>query len=158
MNHNNSTNPHEIETCLTQYLLHVVPRYLARVGMKRVIKLLQADGNAELLEIIITILISSTKSDSVEGNTHFESSPVVVPTLGGTSIPLSDEKTDQKNDEKISPEIEIFDWLDAFTALNRFDLMIRFFSKEFIAAIVQSLHNSMKDDADNVILKYRPLA
>ena len=81
-----------------------------------------------------------------------------MPTLGGTSIPLSGEKTDEKTDEKASPEIEIFDWLDAFTALNRFDLMIRFFSKEFITAIVQSLHDSMKDDAENVILKYRPLA
>ena len=130
--------------------------------MKRVIKLLQADGNAELLEIIITILISSTKSDPIAENSRLESSPVTALSLDGTSIPLSDEnsdeKTDQKTSEKISQEIEVFDWLDAFTALNRFDLMIRFFSKEFIIAIIDTLHDSMKDDSENVILKYRPLA
>ena len=37
---------------------------------------------------------------------------------------------------------EIFQWLSSFTTLNRFSLMIRFFSKDLILSIVEKLKES----------------
>ena len=119
------------------------PRYLARVGLKRVIKLLQADANAELLESIIIILLSDSKSKCV--NKEIEKTEETALTLPGTS----------SSKEKDFDEIVIYNWLESFTELNRFDLIVRFFSKDLILDIIQTLNSSQEKAAGSVALKYQ---
>ena len=119
--------------------------------MKRVLKLLQTDGNAELLETIIVLLLSvGDKCPAAEPESHF-----IVGTSG------NDEECHSKIITPICGELmngteqhfeasEVVQWLSSFTTLNRFSLMIRFFSKDLILSIIEKLKES-NDPRDHLI-------
>lgn len=130
-------------------------RYLARVGLKRVMKLLGGDGNAELLENIISTLLISGNDKSTSDNYY-----------GGLSAEkISEEKLNEISglktneattiDNKSYKEIEIIDWLQDFTTLNGFDLMIRFFSKPVITDVCTFLRESPHEEHANILMKYQ---
>ena len=132
-------------------------RYLSRVGLKRVIKLLQADGNAELLESIILVLLSPVEGKfPVRKNYQMdvENEQFQISDRSDENV-CSESGIPVMFDNKMLDEIESLDWLQAFTALNRFDLIIRFFSRELINGIIQILELSKKEGYEELILKYK---
>ena len=132
-------------------------RYLSRVGLKRVIKLLQADGNAELLESIILVLLSPVEGNFPAQKNHqkdVENEPFQISDRSDENV-YSESGIPVMFDNKMLDEIESFDWLQAFTALDRFDLIIRFFSRELITGIIRILELSKEEGYEELILKYK---
>jgi hypothetical protein len=130
-------------------------RYLARVGLKRVKKLLQGDGNAELLENIISTLLLCKNDNNTSDNYYGETSPEKISEKHPNVT--SNLKTNEAIivDNKSYKEIEIFDWLQDFTTLDRFDLMIRFFSIPLIQDVCTVLRESMHEEHANILKKYQ---
>ena len=138
------------------YSLYCI-RYLSRVGLKRVIKLLQADGNAELLESIILVLLSPIESEfpaRKEIQKGTENIPLQISDRCNENVP-TEFGIPVMFDNKVLYGIESLDWLEAFTALNRFDLIIRFFSRDLITNIIRILEFSKKEGYEDLILKYK---
>jgi hypothetical protein len=144
-------------TIITITLMRMIEffRYLARVGLKRVMKLLGGDGNAELLENIISTLLICGNDNSTSDNYYGELSAKKISEEKPSEI--LDLKSNEATtiDNKSYKEIEIIDWLQDFTTLNRFDLMIRFFSKPLILDVCTFLRESPHEEHANVLMKYQ---
>jgi hypothetical protein len=121
-------------------------------------KLLQTDGNAELLEAIILLLLSvgpdypvtetenqiiKTSNDTT--NNHEECHPRIVK-------PENEDILDVIEQQPKS--LKVLQWLDSFTSLDRFSLMIRFFSKDLILSIVGKFNESADPQYHLIALKY----
>ena len=150
------------KTCKNLISLHIshllCHRYLTKIGLKRVMKLLQTDGNAELLETIIILLLSvgadcpvtepenkiTKKSDDTIDNHEECHSQVVAP-----------KNEDMLNLVKQQPKsLEVLQWLSSFTSLDRFNLMIRFFSRDLILSIVEKFNEPADPQYHLIALKY----
>ena len=119
----------------------LINRYLSRVGRKRVIKLLQADGNAELLQIIIEILLSVSEISVVDDTMAIKRGPIS-PAVNNDDSEMSNAIKNCIVDKAFST-VEALQWLDALTGLDKFNLMILFLSKDLIADIIRTLHTSV---------------
>jgi hypothetical protein len=131
-------------------------RYLHRVGLKRIMKLLKNDGNAELLESIILIILSGEKSCAIvqDENRVIENiveTKVVVDNSVATVAEIASTKS---VDESQFVGQEVLEWLEAFTAISTFKLMVRFFSKEVILDIIRTLQVSEVNSFRDAALKY----
>ena len=121
-------------------------------------KLLQTDGNAELLETIIMLLLSVVDDcPASELESHI----------------MKESINTKNNDEECQSQIMIpkciesmnviehhskasivLQWLTSFTTLDRFGLMIRFFSKDLVSSIVAKFQESTDPQNHLIALKY----
>jgi hypothetical protein len=56
--------------------------------------------------------------------------------------------------EQQPKSLEVLQWLKSFTSLDRFSLMLRFFSKDLISSIVEKFYESADPKYHLVALKY----
>lgn len=121
-------------------------------------KLLQTDGNAELLETIIMLLLSVGADDPV---TETENKIIKKSNdITNDHEECLSQKVTPKNEntldviEQQPKSLEVLQWLSSFTSLDRFSLMIRFFSKDLISSIVEEFNESVDPKYHNIALKY----
>jgi hypothetical protein len=130
-------------------------RYLRRVGLKRIMKLLKNDGNADLLESIILIILSGKKSCVTAQDENFVIENIVeTKVVVDNSVAVAEIASTESVDELQFVGQEVLEWLEAFTAISTFKLMVRFFSKEVILHIVRTLQVSEINSFRDAALKY----
>lgn len=121
-------------------------------------KLLQTDGNAELLETIIMLLLSVGADDPVTetenkivqksndaNNNHEERLSQIVKFENEEILDVIEQQP---------KSLEVLQWLSSFTSLDRFSLMILFFSKDLISSIVEKFNESADPQYHLIALKY----
>lgn len=131
-------------------------RYLHRVGLKRIMKLLKNDGNAELLESIILIILSGKKNcPTVQDENSVIDNVVENVVIADNKVATVAEIVSTESvDESQFVGQEVLEWLEAFTTISTFKLMVRFFSKEVILDIVGTLQVSDVNSYRDAALKY----
>jgi hypothetical protein len=121
-------------------------------------KLLQTDGYAELLETIIMLLLSVGADDPVS-----ETENKIVKKSNDTTNNHQEclsQILSHKNQEILDvteqqpKSLEVLQWLKSFTSLDRFSLMLRFFSKDLISSIVEKFNDSADPKYHLIALKY----
>ena len=120
-------------------------------------KLLQTDGNAELLETIIMLLLSVGVDDPVtetENKIVKKSTDTINNHEERLSQIVKPENEETLNVEQQPKSLEVLQWLSSFTSLDRFSLMIRFFSKDLISSIVEKFNESADPQYHLIALKY----
>lgn len=127
-------------------------RYLSRIGKKRVIKLLQADGNAELLQIIIEILLSVSEVSLFHDTIAIKRNPIASEVCNDDSE-MSNTVKNCINEKSIG-DVEALQWLDALTGLDKFNLMMFFLSKDLIVNITRTLRTSVNMHYHDVADRY----
>ena len=126
--------------------------------MRRVVKVLQADCNAELLESIILVLISSTTNDQTDQIETQKGSKNISSNGSTEIIDSSETEILRMSRNEHYDEIDVYDWFEAFTTLKRFDLTIRFFSRDLITDILKTLDISQKEGYEELLIKYKSKA
>lgn len=131
-------------------------RYLHRVGLKRIMKLLKNDGNAELLESIILTLLSANKICSTEQHENREIENAIRNKVASDSkvANIAEIVPTESLDESRFVGQEVLEWLEAFTAISTFKLMVRFFSKDVILDVVRALQVSERNSFRDAALNY----
>lgn len=118
-------------------------------------KLLKNDGNAELLESIILIILSSIRScPTVHDENDIVESVVQNGVVTDKAATICEIVTAGSLDESLFMGQEILEWLEAFTTISTFRLMVRFFSKQVLLRITQTLEVSEIDSYRDAALKY----
>lgn len=121
-------------------------------------KLLQTDGNAELLETIIILLLSVgvdcpvtepenqiIKKSNDSTNYHEECHSQRVTPKNGDMLDVIEQQP---------KSLEVLHWLSSFASLDRFSLMIRFFSRDLILSIVEKFNLSADPQYHLIASKY----
>ena len=121
-------------------------------------KVLQADCNAELLESIILVLISSTTNDQTNQIETQKGSKNISSNGSTEIIDSSETEILRMSRNEHYDEIDVYDWFEAFTTLKRFDLTIRFFSRDLITDILKTLDISQKEGYEELLIKYKSKA
>lgn len=121
-------------------------------------KVLQADCNAELLESIILVLISSTTNDQTDQIETQKGSKNISSNGSTEIIDSSETEILRMSRNEHYDEIDVYDWFEAFTTLKRFDLTIRFFSRDLITDILKTLDISQKEGYEELLIKYKSKA
>lgn len=135
-------------------------KYLIKVGSKRVKSLLEKDGNAEIFEqVLYVILYASTLQNediSDENVDNFELIKAVdeleVNTTNSTTYKTDQNNMDNKNNDK---KMNAIKWLVTISTYTNFDLMMRFMSSDVVQSIIDILSVvSEKDDINNALINY----
>ena len=135
-------------------------QYLLKVGSKRIKSLLEKDGNAEIFEqVLIVIIYASTITNEQqvldENNNNVDITTKSIEELDISSVDIStvdkqqDNNNENTNNEK--KDMNVTKWLISISCYTNFDLMMRFMPKEIINLIVNILTNNGSDNDDKVI-------
>jgi hypothetical protein len=119
-------------------------------------KLLKNDGNAELLESIILIILSGKKNCPTvqDENSVIDNVVENVVIVDNKVATVAEIVSTESVDESQFVGQEVLEWLEAFTTISTFKLMVRFFSKEVILDIVETLQVSDVNSYRDAALKY----
>lgn len=119
-------------------------------------KLLQNDGNAELLESIVLTLLSVNKICSTEQHENCVVENVIQNKVVSDRnvATIAEIVSTESLDESRFVGQEVLEWLEAFTAISTFKLMVRFFSKDVILDVVRALQVSENKSFRDAALNY----
>ena len=130
-------------------------QYLLKVGSKRVNSLLEKDGNAEIFEQVITVIIyASTLQNEIPSDENNNLSDIAIST---EQLEISKSDSDKQDNIDIEKkDMNVVKWLVSISSYNNFDLMMRFMSAEILNLVVSILTQlSDNDEAiNNVISSY----
>lgn len=130
-------------------------QYLLKVGSKRVKSLLEKDGNAEIFEQVITVIIyASTLQNEIPSDENNNLSDIAIST---EQLEISKSDSDKQDNIDIEKkDMNVVKWLVSISSYNNFDLMMRFMSAEILNLVVSILTQlSDNDEAiNNVISSY----
>jgi len=152
-------------------------KYLIKVGNKRVKSLLEKDGNAEIFEqVLYVVLYASTIQNEEISDENVDNSELIkevdkleisstsssiTTTTTTTTIAIT---TDQENDvnnknnnnNNNNKKMNAIKWLISISTYTNFDLMMRFMSTEIVPSIIDYLNEvSNKDEQiNNAIINY----
>ncbi len=129
--------------------------YLGAVGVKRVCKLLEVD--AELFESLLTIVVhhaQSTVSDEALSTDGQHGTSASIATTAETVCSGEDAETHAKDESAAGKTIDAYLWFASFATMPRFEFMVRFLTKELIAAVAQWIERSGEAGCVDLALKY----
>lgn len=128
-------------------------KYLGAVGVKRLCKLLEVD--ADLFESLLTVVVHHAQSTKSGKASTADEHGTSATTTTNTETICSEEDTENiAKDEPAEPTIAAYQWFASFSAMPRFQFMVRFLTNDLITAVVQHIENSGEPGRADLALLY----
>ena len=127
-------------------------QYLLKVGSKRIKSLLEKDGNAEIFEQVLVVIIyaSTLTNEQQVSDENSNNVDITTKSIEGLDISTTDKQQDDNNTNNEKKDMNVTKWLISISCYANFDLMMRFMPSEILNLIVNILTNNATDNDEKI--------